>query len=355
MPGVFNQLRCPASPDKFQRFLGTRNLSPPEEKPRLSSHHTEVFNDCIEATRTDIFQLERRIKALNSNILTVCRCIKQRQPCFTPPITVQLLGVFQETAQSVQGSVKKSPRKWQSFPMLRSKSLPNETKFQNIASLIDRPVDIPEYERVISSPTSINSEDVALMAARKAEVQLRLNLLVLKKAELEVDVENLERDLVNLGDSYEQVRVVYWQGMAKEGQRKSTYEIRRPSRPSLVSRPSLDSDSIPSEDVQPSAVGTSQTLKILRKEVPIREMIAGVRATSIFSSRSGNSRRNSWFQGDDLLLRDDRESVDIAAGSSTEFRYIVPTRQDYARGDSGVDMSADIERAYEELERVLQG
>lgn len=338
----------------FDRFFGAGNSSP-RERPVLSRHHTDVLNNCIKTTRTEIFVLERRMEALNSDIMTVCRCIRERHPPFTPPIAVRLPEPYQEAASTPgQQSPKKSPRTCQYFPRLRSNSPPKEPDPPGPASfLIERPVDIPGDERVVTAPISISPEDMTSMTEEKADPQVTLNLLVLKKAELEVNVEKLECDLSYWGELYEQVRVVYRQGMKEMDKSHPYYKTKRQSSSSPLAEPSSSADHIPGEHDENSHVGASRRYRIPRKEVPVKEMIARVKATSKFSSRPGLSRQNSWYNGDEILLPNGRESVDIGIGSSSELQYTVPTTPEPTRGDSGIDMSADIEQARAELEGIM--
>lgn len=134
---------------------------------------------------------------------------------------------------------------------------------------------------------------MALMTDSEAGVQVQPKLLVLKKAELEVEAAKLEADLVFWGNLYQQVRSVYRQEIDKEERRKSYFQTRIPSPPSLLRQWYFDADSIPSEHAEGRGTDTSRTFTIPRKEVPVREMLARVKASSLFLSRSGTSREYS--------------------------------------------------------------
>jgi hypothetical protein len=269
MPGFFNPFRSPSSPDMFQRFFSARQ-TPPPERPELSSGHTGILEDCITTTRTDIFQLERRIKALNANVLAICYCIKNKQPSFVPPTAVRLPEVFQTEAipSPFKGSPKKSARKWPSIPLLRSNSPPNEAKVLNRPSQIERPADVPEAEREIPSPTSIDCEDMVLMANGKAEPQVQLNFLVLKKAEMEVEVGKLESDLVFWAGVYHDIKIAHRKKSDKEEKRKPSFQTRNPPRPSLLREPSFHSNPISNNHAESRSIPTSAPFIISRKEVP---------------------------------------------------------------------------------------
>ncbi|KAE9367629.1 hypothetical protein N431DRAFT_494570 [Stipitochalara longipes BDJ] len=307
MPGFFNSLRSPSSPDLFQRFFSTRP-NPPPEKSELSPRHARILKDCIAKTSKKIFKLERRIKSLNANILTICRCIENNQPSFSPPVVVRLVDTFQTEAVPSPPR-KESPRRWSSIRLLRSHSPPYESKERDPASLIERPFNIPESEREIAAPTSMTSKDIALMVDRKADLQVQLNLL------------KLETGLLFWGGVYEQAKVAYTKEL-KQRKRKSCYRTKRALRPSLLRIESSSSDSTCSEHTEGSYTDTSATFKIPRKEVPIKEMIARCQTTSIFLSRLARSRGSSWSEGTDSsanpgstnhasqdLTRDDSQSI----------------------------------------------
>ena len=109
LPGFFNPPPFSFLPEMFQRFFSARQ-TPLPERQELSSGHTGILEDCITTIRTDIFQLERRIKLINADILTVCHCIKNKQPSFVPPNSVRLPEISQTEAVSspFKGSPKKS-------------------------------------------------------------------------------------------------------------------------------------------------------------------------------------------------------------------------------------------------------
>ncbi|KAN0095541.1 hypothetical protein V8E51_016252 [Hyaloscypha variabilis] len=323
MPAFFDPLRSPFSPDLFQRFVSARPEALPK-KPKISHHHARILKDCIARTRKNIFRLERRARSLNANILTVCRCIEHKQPVLPP--TLRLAGIFQSKAVPSSTS-EATPRTWSPIPLLRSHSPPDKTKTRNLASLIERPINIPDDERVIASPTSMTPEDIALMGDRKADLQVQLNLLVLKQAELEIDVHKLEADLMFWGGIYKKVNIANNQKL-KQRKRKSYYQTKKPQRPSLLQMDSSSSDSTFSEHTEGSYTDTSIRFKIPRK----------VQATSIFAWGPARSRRNSWSEGDDLSLT----RCSCQTGSSLDVGSTSRVKQDLVRDDSAVDMSADV-------------
>jgi hypothetical protein len=143
------------------------------------------------------------------------------------------------------------------------------------------------------SPTFINLEDIVLMADSQSGLQAQLDLLALKKTQLEVEVMKLEVNLLFWGGLYKQVRSVYWQEEKEEARRKSHCYTWRPSTPSLLGQLSFDADSIPSEYTEDSGSDTPRKLTIPRKR-SIREMIARVKATALFLFRPGTNRDYSW-------------------------------------------------------------
>jgi hypothetical protein len=355
MPGLLHSLRSPSSPNLFQKFRSVRNSSPPE-RPQLTRRETISLIDCIASTRTQIFELERHVKNLQDNALTVCRNIQHKQPDFTPPITIHLPEIFQETVipSSAVALPKRPPRKWSSIHLLRSPSSSSDDKLNIPAALSKYATDVPEAERELPpSPTYINFEDIVLMVDGESGLQVQLDLLALKKAQLEVEVMKLEVNLLFWGGLYEQVRSVYWQEEKEEARRNSHCYTWRPSTPSLLGQWSFDADSIPSEYTEGSGSDTPQKLTIPRKR-SIREMIARFKATALFLFRPGTKRDYSWPEYNDLFLP---ESSDIRAreiSSSTEREISDDPEQGYTRGGSDVDISADIECAIEELRGIPQ-
>jgi len=185
------------------------------------------------------------------------------------------------------------------------------------------------------------------MVDRKADLQVQLNMLVLKLAELELDVQKLEIDLLFWATVYEQTK----ESCKKEaGQRKRQpcHQSETTPRP-LLRIESSSSDSAFSEHSEISYEDTSTRFKIRRKEVPIKEMIARVQATSMFKLQPARSRGNSWCEGDDLFMTEGCGLETRHLGSSMESSSPNHVKQDLARDDSAVDMSADVRCAMEEL------
>jgi hypothetical protein len=147
------------------------------------------------------------------------------------------------------------------------------------------------------------------------------------------------------GGIYKKVKIANNQKL-KQKKWKSYYQTKKPQRPSLLQMDSSSSDSTFSEHTEGSYTDTSIRFKIPRKEVPIKEMIARVEATSIFAWGPARSRGNSWSEGDDLSLT----RCSCQTGSSLEeVGSISRLKQDLVRDDSAVDMRADVQRAVEEL------
>lgn len=187
MPGLLNSLRSPSYPNLFQKFLSARN-SPPPARAQLSHRETKPLVDCIASTRTQILELERRIESLQDDTLTVCRSIQHKQPDFTPPIAICLPEIFQGPVvlSPAKASPKTRPRKWFSIPLFHTHSPPSNGKLDIPATLNTYVTDVPEAERELPSPTCISFEEMVLVADSESDLQVQLDLLALKKAQLEV-------------------------------------------------------------------------------------------------------------------------------------------------------------------------
>jgi hypothetical protein len=192
------------------------------------------------------------------------------------------------------------------------------------------------------------------MIDNEAGVQVQLNLLVLTKAELEVEVAKLEASLFFWGDLYQQVRSVYRQEIDKEQRRKSYFQTRRPSPPSSLRQWYFDADTIASEHDEGRGTDIPQTFTIPRKEVPIREMLARVKASSLFSPRLGTSQEYSWSESNNLVMSEVSNIRESGADSSTELGTTNHITQCHKRGDSGIAMGANTERANEKLRRLIR-
>ena len=231
------------------------------------------------------------------------------------------------------------------MPVLRSQS-PHETKAQYPASLIKRPANIPDRE--IAPPTSLTAEDMTLMVDGKDELQVQLNMLVLKKAELEIDVRKLETDLLYWSGVYEGTKSSRRKGVEQKEPR-SCYQTETTSQTSLLRIESSSSGSLSSEYSEISYSDASTPFRIPRKEVPIKEMIARVQETSMFSLGPARSRGNSWSEGDDLFMMKSCGLESKHPGLSIEFVSTIHAQPHLSRDDSAVDMSADVRCAMEEL------
>jgi len=147
--------------------------------------------------------------------------------------------------------------------------------------------------REIPSPTSIDCEDMVLMANGKAEPQVQLTFLILKKAELEVEVGKLESDLVFWAGVYHDIKIAHRKKSDKEEKRKPSFQTRNPPRPSLLREPSFHSNPISNNHAESRSMPTSALFNNFTKGGPIKELTARVKATSLFSSRLGRNHKNS--------------------------------------------------------------
>jgi hypothetical protein len=212
MPGLLNSLRSPSSPNLFQKFPNARN-SPPPARPQLARRETDFLIDCIASTRIQILKLERYAESLQDETLSVCRSIQYKQPDFTPPIAIRLPEIFQGAVilSPAEASPKTRPRKWSSIPLLHTHSPPSNDKPDIPATLSKYATDVPEAERELPSPTCNSFKDIVLVVDSGSDLQIQLDLLALKKAQLEVEVMKLEVNLLFWGGLHKQVRSVYRQ------------------------------------------------------------------------------------------------------------------------------------------------
>jgi hypothetical protein len=126
--------------------------------------------------------------------------------------------------------------------------------------------------REIPSPTSIDCEDMVLMANGKAEPQVQLTFLILKKAD---------------------IKIAHRKKSDKEEKRKPSFQTRNPPRPSLLREPSFHSNPISNNHAESRSMPTSALFNNFTKGGPIKELTARVKATSLFSSRLGRNHKNS--------------------------------------------------------------
>lgn len=286
------------------RLFGAKR-SPPPESIGLSERETEMFKDCIATTRRQIFETERRIKALNANLLTVCRCIKTRLPSFSPGVPIRLPDIFEGRDLPSPPEVSHKKSAWH-MPCLHRQNAPNSVgnpKLHSPAYLIERPVVVPEDERVVAPPYSIKAKDVTSMAHGKPDLEVQLNLLVLKKAELEVDAHKLEKDLLFWGGVYEKIKFINLHYKKEEklpSKENLPYsQFRRMPRPSPLRETPVNTEFDPWESTSTRDMGLSSSIP--RKEVPIGEMLARFKTTPFNSPRPGTSRESSWFDDTDKM------------------------------------------------------
>lgn len=313
----------------------------------MACRETDFLIDCIASTRIQILELERYVESLQDETLSVCRIIQHKQPDFTPPIAIRLPEIFQGAVvlSPAEASPKTRPRKWSSIPLLHTHSPPSNNKPEIPATLSKYATDVPEAERELPSPTCNSFEDMVLVADSGSDLQIQLDLLALKKAQLEVEVMKLEVNLLFWGGLHKQVRPVDRQEEKEEARGKSHFYTWRPSTPSLLGQWSFDADSIPSEYTESRGSDTSRRLTIPRKRVHIREMIAKVKAAALFLFRPGAKRDHSWPEYDDLFLPESSDIRARATSSSTKRDTSEDPEQGYTRGRSDIDKSADIECA----------
>jgi hypothetical protein len=141
------------------------------------------------------------------------------------------------------------------------------------------------------------------MTKGKPELQVQLSLLVMKKAELEVDAEELERYLLFLGNMYKDIKSVHHQHKVEKPMPYS--QFKRTPKTSLLRGMPLAANSTRENDNKLRDMGMSMVSNI-RKDVPIEEMIARIRASPLNLPRQGTSREGSWIEHTEVRMTGSR-------------------------------------------------
>jgi hypothetical protein len=92
-----------------------------------------------------------------------------------------------------------------------------------------------------------------------------------------------------------------------------------------------------------------------RKEVPIGEMLARFKTIPFNSPRPGTCWESSWFEDAGKMTSDGTDREESATEADAEFGAAIKGKKyDKQRGDSAIDMTADIERGKEDLDNNLK-
>jgi hypothetical protein len=137
--------------------------------------------------------------------------------------------------------------------------------------------------------------------------------MVLKKMELEVEVDKLQSDLEFWGSMYEQVEE-FFSSLSRETESNQL-------RPGIKQRPPL---------IRRNASETAETVVIQKENIPVRTMLE--RMTSDYTSQVGQSSK---------AMKDDSGVEDVCNGSSNE--------EERPRNDSGVGMELEVEMAQQQF------
>lgn len=172
----------------------------------LSNQQTEIINDCIHQVRSEIFKIEDQTIALLSNLLTISRCLKPLLPtsfCHEPfpPLAQDVDDMF-DLRSTIDKLARLCAEETQQRHSTRSKVDLDPSKLGNSARIQE----VPESERFIPPPTTLKTVTCLVQQAQQTPSQIELGMLVLKKAEMMVRVEQLEGDMVFWTGVYEDIK-----------------------------------------------------------------------------------------------------------------------------------------------------
>lgn len=228
----------------------------PSNKPPvyLTPEHEEILTSCIYLTRTDIHALQSQVNNLHCNLLTIARCIEQNLHPFPTPGTDEY-----EQRHAVDTLIRnygpkcETPKK---ISTSNTETLMN-MRMQCPSSLIQRPQD--KCQQPIALPTSMDKNDLEWFIEQKKKPEIKLQLLVLKKVELAVEVDELEGQMA------------FWVTFCEELNQKAKKNTEHPRLPQSP-YPGVfeDNHTIIYPWHHRSTFGAN-TIK--RKEVPIRTML----------------------------------------------------------------------------------
>ncbi|KAF8850297.1 hypothetical protein BDZ45DRAFT_751892 [Acephala macrosclerotiorum] len=243
----------------------------------LPDHESEVLNDCIALLRSNIFKLEAHHNSLLSNLLTISRCIKSALPPFMP---CHAFINTDDDSLDLRSAVESLARLCADEVQQRQQCLTkNNSQPSRLGSVNWRPQTIPESERPISPPTTLEPENLTPPGMR-AQLEIDLGILVLKKAELMIGADKLEGDLSFWVQIWEDIKA---ERRKRERESESMYTCDAKKR-SYAHRHGIEDYrqfiglSSPPPGRRPSLnrKNTANCIRkatIRRKEVPVREML----------------------------------------------------------------------------------
>lgn len=167
--------------------------------PKLTTEESVDLPSYVSRTQTSIFELQRHIADTRTNLLTIARCIKSKLPSTTDSYkSFSEYGIFdlpraiadlEETYSQI--SINQQILRHQ-MDLKRKATFP--------VQLIERPVVIPDSERMIAMPLSMNRVYVTALAM---SAEGHYYLLKVKKQEVQLELEKLKADVKRWGDIYE--------------------------------------------------------------------------------------------------------------------------------------------------------
>jgi hypothetical protein len=186
-----------------------------------------TLNDCIGAIRSEIFDLEKHIVAARSNILITVRCIKTLYPPFASNMLESIFKIPEELeALSFVGQLRENLNLDDRLRPVGSRC--SNKKFippalQNLQKVGTIPPLISPSQRAISHPVTIASPDLEDFLEHTPQLEAQLALMILKRAELCLALDHLERLLT--------FWICVWSTMSTTASRSIS-----PERPPLVRR-----------------------------------------------------------------------------------------------------------------------
>lgn len=166
--------------------------------PKLTAEESADLPSHMSYTRNSIFDIEREINVTRTNLLTIARCMQVMLPSVGPCTLVSgSFGIFDLPRAIADLEESCSQISEDQQELIRQQELKRTTTFPT--PLIHRPVVIPDSERTICSPRSLNR---AYIATLKMTAEGSYQLLKVKKQELKLELDKLEADIKRWGDIY---------------------------------------------------------------------------------------------------------------------------------------------------------
>lgn len=176
-----------------------------------------------------------------------------------------------------------------------------------------RPQLIPESERLISPPVTLEPENLSPPDMR-VQLEIDLGILVLKKAELMIGADKLEGDLSFWVQVWEDIKA---ERRKRDNESTCICDVRRRSyahRHGIEDYRQFIQLSSPPPDRRPSldrksAVTCIRRATIRRKEVPVREMLARIQKVDF---EDKEKKRDAVRHDSGVSMGDDTERVGVA-------------------------------------------